>query len=236
MNRLNWQEIYQNGEYAARHPSWHVEDSAWKARHVLDMLQRHGIRPSTVCEVGCGAGEILSELQRSMDQECRFWGYEVSPQAYELCRRRANDRLQFKLMDLAQEDGVCFDVLLLIDIIEHLEDYFALLRGVKTKGTYKVLHVPLEFSGPTVVRKHIVGDLRATYGHLHFFSKELVLAVLTDVGYRVLDWCYTTGSLDFPARSTNAAMMRPLRRLLFGWRRDLAARLLGGFSLMVLAT
>lgn len=236
MRRLNWHEFYQSGEYAARHPTWHAEDSAWKARQVLHMLRRHRLRPNTVCEVGCGAGEILSELQRSMDEECRFWGYEISPQAYALCRQRGNDRLRFKLMDLTQEEDVCFDVLLLIDIIEHLEDYFAFLRSVKAKGTYKLLHVPLEFSGPTVARGQIVGDLRATYGHLHFFSKQLILAVLNDVGYRVLDWFYTTASLDFPPRSTNAALMRPLRRLLFGWRRDLAARLLGGFSLMVLAT
>src|ERR1700675_3414935 len=75
---------YTGGDYLRAHPSWHVEDSAWKAAHVARLLERHDIRPARVGEVGCGAGEILRQLQSRLGIECEFWGYDVSPQAIEL--------------------------------------------------------------------------------------------------------------------------------------------------------
>ena len=90
---------YTDGQYLEHNPTWHVEDSPWKAGHVLEMLKRHGLSPRTVCEVGCGAGEILRQLHDRMGGDVRFVGYEISPQAYELSRTRATERLEFRLQD-----------------------------------------------------------------------------------------------------------------------------------------
>lgn len=49
-------EFYKQGEYLEHNPSWHVEDSAWKAKQIVEMLNRHDIHPRTIAEVGCGAG------------------------------------------------------------------------------------------------------------------------------------------------------------------------------------
>ena len=54
---------YTTGSYLESNPDWHVEDSAWKAEQVQAMLDRHSIAPRTVCEVGCGAGEVLRQLR-----------------------------------------------------------------------------------------------------------------------------------------------------------------------------
>src|SRR3989337_3292163 len=87
-------DLYLSGEYLKRNPTWHVEDSAWKATQIVRMLERNRISPLvTLCEVGCGAGEILSQLQKRLDQRCMLWGYEMSPQAFGLCRTRANTTL-----------------------------------------------------------------------------------------------------------------------------------------------
>ncbi len=72
-------EIYEDGTYLARNPTWHEQDSAWKASHIARLIQRNDLRPSTVCEVGCGAGEILNQLSVMLGQAMRFWGYEISP-------------------------------------------------------------------------------------------------------------------------------------------------------------
>ena len=48
-----------HGEYLRNNPAWHVEDSSWKARQVMKMLNRNSLNPKTVAEAGCGAGEIL---------------------------------------------------------------------------------------------------------------------------------------------------------------------------------
>ncbi len=101
-------EMYVDGEYMRRNPTWDVEHSPWKARQVVKMMGRNNIVPKIICEVGCGAGAILSELQKQMGTNCSFWGYEISPQAFELCLQRANEMLHFELKDILQEEEDVF--------------------------------------------------------------------------------------------------------------------------------
>ncbi len=79
---------YVGGEYLGHNPTWHVEDSAWKAEQILAALKRNGLHPATVCEVGCGAGEILSQLHARLPSHVVFTGYEISPQAHALALTR----------------------------------------------------------------------------------------------------------------------------------------------------
>ncbi len=67
------QKIYTSGEYLEKNPNWHVEESPWKAKQVTRMTTRNHVVPKTICEVGCGAGEVLRQLQEQMDNECLFW-------------------------------------------------------------------------------------------------------------------------------------------------------------------
>jgi SAM-dependent methyltransferase len=105
---------YTSGDYAERHPDWHVEDSPWRAEQILRMMRRNRMQPRTICEVGCGAGEILRQLQDRMNDGCIFFGYDISPQAMRLAQGRANKRLTFKPADIREERGVYFDLLLII--------------------------------------------------------------------------------------------------------------------------
>ena len=88
-------EFYTTRSYLEKNPLWHTEESCWKAEHLLRMINRHKIVPRTICEVGCGAGEVLKQLQHRLDKECDFLGCDISPQAIELCRSRANEKLDF---------------------------------------------------------------------------------------------------------------------------------------------
>lgn len=227
-------DMYIQGVYLANNPTWHIEDSHWKATQILKMMQRNSLRPRTVCEVGCGAGEILRQLQLSMATNCLFSGYEISPQAFDLCRQRANDRLQFKLMDLRAEKDVFFDMILLIDIIEHLEDYYTFLRQLRSKSEYKILHVPLEMSAQMVVRRVPILAIRKSVGHIHYFMKDIITSILKDTGYEILDYFYTAESLDLPPISLKMKIARIPRKILFAISKDITVRTLGGFSLMVL--
>jgi hypothetical protein len=229
------EQIYTSGDYLQRNPTWHVEESPWKARQVVRMLARNEIVPGTICEVGSGAGEVLKQLQAYMDNDSMFWGYDISPQAFELSRSRANERLHFKLTDIRQEKDAFFDIILLLDVIEHLEDYFSFLREIRPKAQYKILHIPLDLSVQTVLRSHSLLHVRRTYGHIYYFTKETALQMLNDVGYDVIDYCYTARALDLPSIQIKRNLMRLPRKLLFAVDKDLAARILGGWSLLALA-
>ena len=231
------ENMYTTDEYLEKNPTWHVEDSPWKARQILRIMARNRLMPRTICEVGCGAGEILRQLQEKMEQPCTLWGYEISPQAFALCQRRENESLHFKLADFLQEKDVFFDLILLIDVIEHLEDYCSFLREIKPRSQYKILHIPLEFTLSAVVRGSLINE-RRIFGHLHHFSQDIALQMLKDLDYQVLDYFYTPWILELPAKVTTSEIKRQLlllpRKLSFALRKDLAVRLFGGWSLLVL--
>lgn len=230
------EEIYSSGEYLTRNPTWHVEDSAWKAQQILRMLQRHSLVPRTVCEVGCGAGEVLRQLQSNMDPSCEFCGCDISPQAIALCRERANDRLQFHCGDFLKDDGACFDLLLLIDLIEHLEDYISFLRAVKPRSRYKILHIPLDLSVQAVLRPGKLPSIRRAAGHLHYFTRETALDSLRDAGYEIIDSFLTRVALESTHKQLRTRVCNTLRRFAGLFGEDAASRMFGGFSLLVLAT
>jgi SAM-dependent methyltransferase len=242
---------YLSGEYLAKNPRWHADESPWKAKYVLQMIARNNLAPTTICDVGCGAGEVLRLVHEGMQGRCSCWGYDISPQALARARRLSRERLQFKLADIRQETDARFDLLLLMDVLEHVEDYFTLLRDLRTKAQYKIIHIPLDISVRNVLLGRLT-DFRGAYGHLHYFTKEVALEMLRDVGYDVLDCMYTWQVNSFQyvwnenkqnpwtlARRVAGFVARAVvalsSRALFAIHEDLAARLGGQWRLLVLA-
>ena len=228
------ENIYTDGTYLTKNPLWHSDESPFKANQILRILQRNRLTPKSIAEIGCGAGEVLRQLQNKMDGDCRFWGYEVSPQALELCKGRANPRLQFKLADVSREEGAFFEMILVLDVIEHVEDYFGFLRGIRPKSDLKIFHFPLDLSVQAVLRKRGLLKRRELYRHIHYFTKETALETLKDVGYSILDHFYTPRSIEL-AKETVQKIARAPRKICFSIHQDLTVRILGGYSLLVLA-
>jgi 2-polyprenyl-3-methyl-5-hydroxy-6-metoxy-1,4-benzoquinol methylase len=227
--------IYEDGTYLENNPGWHEEDSPWKAAQIARILRRNRIEPRTVCEIGCGAGGILACLAREFGENVEFSGFDISRQAYELCQRRQATNLRFYHRDLLAAPEDPFDVVLCIDVFEHVEDCFGFLRRLRPTGEWKIFHIPLDLSAQTVLRARPILFNRASVGHIHYFFKDTALATLADTGYEVADWFYTNSSLELPHRGWKANLLRLPRRAAFALNRDLAVRTLGGWSMLVLA-
>ncbi len=231
---IPYKEIYQGGEYLQKNPTWHVEESPFKAKYILQLLKRNGISPRTICEAGCGAGEVLRQLQLQMPSECEYWGYDISPQAHALSQSRANVRLHFELADISKQEDAFYDLLLVLDVVEHLEDYFSFLRAIQPRAKFKLFHFPLDMSVQAVLRKNGMMKRREDHAHIHYFTKELALAVLRDTGYQVMDYFYAPRSNELGTQWIQKIFSLP-RRLAFLIHQDLAVRVAGGYSLMVVA-
>ncbi len=80
-------DIYEDGTYLDHNPSWHEEDSLWKAGQIQEIIKRNELTPAKTGEVGCGAGEILNQLSFEYGEGVEFYGYEISPQAFALCKK-----------------------------------------------------------------------------------------------------------------------------------------------------
>jgi cyclopropane fatty-acyl-phospholipid synthase-like methyltransferase len=198
------------------------------------MLERHGIVPQTVCEIGCGAGEILRSLSTHLEPSAKFFGYEISPNAYKICSQKANEKFTFRLANLLDDEKAYFDLVMAMDVFEHVEDYFGFLRKLRARGQYKIFHIPLDMSAQEVLRGKPM-DARKSVGHIHYFSKDTALATLEDCGYTVLDQFYTSGRTDLGGLGWKSHLMKIPRQALYRMNPDAAARVLGGYSLLVLA-
>src|SRR5260370_5669592 len=242
-------DLYTSGDYLEKNPTWHVEEVSWEEKDIMGMVQRNRIGPKTICEVGCGAGEVLRLLQMRMDSKCIFSGYEISPQVSELSKSRENDRLHFKLQNFMEEKSVYFDLILVLDVLEHMENPYDLLRDIKFKSQYKIIHFPLDISVKSVLRDQIV-TYREQYGHIHYFTKSIALRMLEEMGYEVLDSFYTYETIPLPwntIKSNPRILVRKILgkikrgllgapiKLLFTINQDLTELLFGGWRLLILA-
>jgi SAM-dependent methyltransferase len=230
-------DSYTSGLYLQRNPDWHATDSPWKAHKIAAMIGRNRLTPGTVCEVGCGAGEILVQLQRLLPATTDFYGYEISPQAHALCLPRANAHVRFRLGNITNDHAEKFDLLLVIDVFEHVSDYLGFLRELKRSAGKFIFHIPLDLSISAVLRAGSFLKVRRDVGHLHYFNRETAIATLEDCGYRLLDAQLTAGALEVSGRYGGVrTRLANLPRWVVGsispsW----AARLFGGWSLLVLA-
>lgn len=223
---------YLDGRYTEKNPTFHVEDSFWKSTQILNGIRKHNIRCQTVAEVGCGAGEILVQLGKKL-RDSTFIGYELSPQAFEMCMSRSSERIRFLNRNILEDDKF-FDLILCIDVIEHIEDYFSFLRGLSGKARSFIFHIPLDMNVQMVARSAPILGVREHVGHLHYFSKDTALATLSECGYQVIGWDYTPIGLDLP-KSFKSRLLQLPRRLAQTVNIDWAARYLGGYSLLVVA-
>jgi SAM-dependent methyltransferase len=228
--------IYSSGEYLENNPSWHLQDSGFKARHIHKIVEKNNIAPSTVAEIGCGAGGVLSGLADLISRsEVEYAGYDISHDAIEMARNFERDQIQFHEADLLEKDLV-FDLLLVVDVFEHVPNYLDFIARCKPRAEYKLFHIPLDVHTSSVLRG-TVASARDSVGHLHYFTAESALATVAGAGLEICDYAFTPTAIELYREhpSFKRAVANVPRWLVSRFSEGLAARWFGGYSLLVLA-
>jgi SAM-dependent methyltransferase len=225
--------IYTDGAYLdATGGTWHLEDAPFKAREIAAILARHPeVQANTICEIGCGAGGILAELQQLLPNHTTFTGYEISPQAHALSAQLSTTRCEYVLGD-AFADAAVFDLVLVMDVVEHVENCFSFLRQTMQKGRWKLYHIPLDAHASAILRGQNAWD---GVGHIHLFTIETALKSVEHAGLRILDWALTDAALAKANKSVRTRMANLVRQAVGKFSRKVAARLIGGYSILILA-
>lgn len=224
---------YRGEDYLSENPTWHEDDAPWKVSHISDILVRNGIAPASIADVGCGTGAIVDLLSKRYP-EASVKGFEISPHAYEMCMKRQSVNLAFSMSDPFQS-GETFDLCMAIDVVEHVENPFSFLRSMRTMGKWHVLHFPLDMNALAVGRGWVLPEARRTLGHIHYFSRDSALALLTECGFEVADSFYTAWAIDQSYKTMKKRLAAWPRRIAYTIAPDATVRLVGGWSLMVLA-
>lgn len=227
--------IYSDGTYSINNPNWHSNDSNWKSKEIIDMIIRNSLTPKSIVDAGCGYGGILANLHDKLKSVVSFVGYDISSIAIENAKsKHSRCSIDFFNKDILKE-SVFFDLLLCIDVVEHIQNPYKFLSNLKCKSDLKIFHFPLDMNVLTIVRAGRLLELKNTVGHINYFTKDLAIEILKDCGYEVIDSFYTTGSINSKHKSIKNAIIKPARKLGYFLNRDLFIRLLGGYSLLILA-
>lgn len=231
---LTIERRYQDGTYLSENKDWNRADSSWKAALVGEILKEAGISPVRLCEVGCGAGEILVQLKKTFPA-ASVEGFDISADASRFWEQHEGRGVRFFCGDFLSLGRPQYDCVLLLDVLEHLANPFAFLEALRPKGKVFVFHFPLDLSAFAVLRERPLLQVRKTVGHIHYYTKALALALLRESGFEVMRWRYTNASLSGPARTFKTRLAHLPRRLAYAIHKDIGVRLLGGETLLVLA-
>ncbi len=225
------EQRYQNSDYLEHNPTWDIEDSPWKASHVVRIL--NGMEPGRVCEVGCGAGGVLASLRQHYPLN-PLDGYDISPHAESFWSQHDGLNINFYVGDFLQgRDN--FDTILLLDVLEHVADPHAFLNALKGRADQFIIHFPLDLSAASVLRESPLLYVRRKVGHIHYFTRGLALELLEENGFEVINSVYTGAAFNAPQAALRTRLAQLPRRFVYAMNKDVGVRLLGGETLMVLA-
>lgn len=228
-------EMYANNQYLNQHPTWDGEEAVLKAGWIIDMIKKLRLPVTDIIEAGCGSGRILAELSKEF-ADARLRGYDLSPQAINIAKQYESDKVSFYEADLLKDASASSDLLLLIDVLEHVPDYYGMLEGLHSKSKHFIFHVPLDLCCRSILKPALLMQQRQTSGHIHYFSKEMVLWMLHDTGYQVIDWRYTKPTSDLQREpGIKKKAKKSIRNISFNLSKDRAVKWWGGYSMLIAA-
>ena len=204
-------DIYNDTTYLSNNPSWHEEDASFKAGKILQLLRQNPLAFKNVCEIGCGSGEILVQLSSELPETVKLFGFDISKDAINLATQKETGRIKFELKDIPdQSEKYYFDLLLVIDVVEHVNNYFKFLAAIASKGRYTIFHIPLDMCIWSLFREKMLIESKERVGHIHNFTEDFIISILTDHGFKIIDKIYTEPT--FERRSFQAKIYKRYKK------------------------
>ncbi len=182
---LDQREFYEAGytqpdaAEALRLGRWRELGARSKAAHVRALCARTKLQPRTIVEIGCGDGALLAALRGLAPV---FDGFELSAPAAELARKALPDARRIEPFDGAEvpaEDDA-YDLAILSHVLEHVPVPLPLLAEAARVAHEVIVEVPLEDNRSAA--RPAKREEAASIGHLHFFSRTDVRALVADAG------------------------------------------------------
>ncbi len=159
-----------------------------KIRHAMEALRRRSHAPTSLLELGCGSGRILSSIH-ARDPELRLTGLDLSASQIEVARR-SHPRIEF-----VQGNGealpfadASFDYVVFFDYLEHIENpraSLAEMHRVLAPGGQLHFVCPAEGQSVYWLSRKMFGRhfKEQTAGHIQQFSRRDIARLVAAAGF-----------------------------------------------------
>ncbi len=221
--------------YIVRHPDMHRADAPRKIEELTAVLPALGAL-DTVVEVGCGLGIVGRAIAERVGATAYF-GLDHSAEIIDLARsERINPSRvvpRWKVgslpSDLGDSGPINYDLLCLVDVLEHLTDPGDFLAEWSHSAEWLLLRSPLENCWWNRVKRRIgledvLLNTELAYGHIQHFSQYRLCRLLKESGFDMVAM-----KLWHPPW-THRRVLRPVQVGLWHLRRQIGARIWGGFA------
>ena len=186
-------QIYTSGDYWTKHAN---SDSSFKAILIFKMLERMGLMPKgghySAIEIGCGTGTVLQTAGKILDVKADSYeliGYDIAPDAIQIADdNNTNPSIRFEVGGTEIPHPV--NHIYVMDVAEHVENPFQLLRDLHGQSDYVFLHLPMEES---IVHWFTQRGRRSygEYSHINFYSWQSAQLYVEASGYEIVDAQFT---------------------------------------------
>jgi SAM-dependent methyltransferase len=148
---------------------------------------------SKVLDLGCGGGALLSGLKNY----AKVFGIDSSFKACKYSKEKIDNILQSDALRLPFKDG-CFDTILVLDLIEHIDNEMNLLREIKrvcAKGGVCIMTVP--------AWRCLWSERDDWLGHKRRYTVTNLKTTVEKVGFEIIKCNYVHGLLFIILYLTN---------------------------------
>jgi len=178
---------YTDGSYWASRKGFRSE---YKVPLLLAAMEQAGVKledSTRILEVGCGNGAFLwpfSETVAKLGVRPHFEGIDIADNAISEARQTSGaNPPAFTCTTLDAYDS-SHDIVLLIDVVEHVPCPLDFLTSVRRLAPLMFLHLPIEHSFLHLLTGRPTASYQA-YRHIHFFSLETARLLIEDAGWRI---------------------------------------------------
>ena len=160
-----------------------VESQHWwfrARREILISLILQYLPQGKILDVGCGTGFILEYLESKYSSQYEAWGIDISAIAIQFCQDKGLTKVAQGVLEGNTLPLNNFDLIMFLDIIEHLDDDLAALNQAK--------HY-LKSQGQILITVPAYQFLWSAHDEIHNhkrrYTKSQIVELLKQAGYEI---------------------------------------------------